>query len=145
MKLVTLLFGIALVLLLCVPPATGMAGNHPRGQKIAQQPDWPVLHGPGHRDLRAHHDHGPAAHRGRDDRLHPRSQCASPRAPRLRGPAGDRPEAGDKSVSLLIKATTAGPCAHDNHMMGHFLNVYSKEADDLNVRPCLYIVTSKAK
>jgi hypothetical protein len=48
--------------------------------------------------------------------------------------------AGDKSVSLILKATTAGPCAHDNHMMGHFVNVYSSKEADPQLRPCLYIV-----
>jgi len=53
--------------------------------------------------------------------------------------------AADKSVSLILKATTAGPCAHDNHMMGHFVNVYSSKAADPQVRPCLYIVPAGGK
>jgi hypothetical protein len=52
---------------------------------------------------------------------------------------------GDKSISLIIKATTAGPCSHDNHMMGHMLNVYSSRAPDPALRPYLYLVPDEKR
>jgi hypothetical protein len=53
--------------------------------------------------------------------------------------------AGDKSISLMIRATTAGPCAHDQHMMGHFVILHSSRDKDVKLRPCLFIVPGKTK
>jgi hypothetical protein len=51
---------------------------------------------------------------------------------------------GDRSVSLILKATTAGPCSHDNHMMGHMINFYSTRMSDPALRPYLHITLGKA-